>query len=207
MNKSESIIELAKALAKAQGEMGGAVKNKENPFFKSSYADLGAVIAVCKEPFAKNGLAFVQQPITNESGAGCETILMHESGEWISETLILPMAKVDPQTAGGAITYARRYSLAAIAGIPQVDDDAQMANDVTSIETQWIEHNQCIRDNFDTINTIKEELANENQDAAMAAWRDLNKEAMETLWKAPTKGGIFETHERNALQNNGRKAA
>ena len=80
MDKSESIKNIAIAMCKAQKEMGGAIKGAENPFFKSKYADLGEVIRVVKEPFANNGLSFVQFPINDGDKIGVETILMHESG-------------------------------------------------------------------------------------------------------------------------------
>jgi hypothetical protein len=127
MKQSETIIELSKAMAKAQDEMGGAVKNSNNPFFKSSYADLTSVIKAIKEPFANNGLSFVQFPINGDHSIGVVTRLMHESGEWLESEYILPLVKNDPQSAGSVITYARRYSLASMCGIPAVDDDAEMA--------------------------------------------------------------------------------
>ncbi len=129
MNQSETIKELASALALAQAEMGGAVKDSANPFFKSSYADLTSVIKVLKEPFAKHGLSYVQMPVTSAGGqgVGVSTMLMHKSGEWVQQEYLLPMDKITPQGAGSAITYARRYALQAMAGIPAVDDDAEAA--------------------------------------------------------------------------------
>ena len=128
MNKSESIKNLAMALNKAQAEMGGAAKDANNPFFKSKYADLGSVIRAIKEPFASNGLSYSQFPISEADTVGVDTILMHSSGEWIESRLLLPMVKADPQKAGSAITYARRYALQAIAGIPSEDDDGNAAS-------------------------------------------------------------------------------
>ena len=129
MNKSESISNLAKALCKAQNEMGGAVKDATNPFFKSKYADLGSVIKAIKEPFYNNGLSYSQFPVTSAGGQGIgvTTILMHSSGEWLESEFFLPLAKLDPQAGGAAITYARRYSLMAAAGIPAEDCDAEIA--------------------------------------------------------------------------------
>lgn len=127
MNQSESIAKLSAALVKAQAEMSGAVKDSANPFFKSSYADLNSVIKAIKEPFAKHGLAYTQFPITGDNGIGVTTRLIHESGEWIECGFFLPLTKNDPQAAGSAITYARRYALQAMAGIPAVDDDAEGA--------------------------------------------------------------------------------
>lgn len=128
MNKSDSIKNLAAALNKAQEAMGGAAKDANNPFFKSKYADLGSVIRAIKQPFADNGLSYTQFPVSEENNCGVDTILMHSSGEWIESRLLLPMVKADPQKAGSAITYARRYALQAIAGIPSEDDDGNAAS-------------------------------------------------------------------------------
>lgn len=128
MKKSDSITELAKALCKAQSEMGGATKGAANPFFKSKYADLSSVMHVIKEPFANNGLSFVQFPLCDGQSAGVETILMHESGEWLQSEYLMPLVKRDPQGSGSAITYAKRYALQAMCGIPSEDDDGNLAS-------------------------------------------------------------------------------
>jgi len=127
MKQSESIDALAKALCDAQAEMGGAVKDSANPFFKSKYADLGSVVKAIKEPFTKHGLSYVQFPHSSELGIGVVTRLMHTSGQWLEAEFTLPMVKQDPQAAGAAITYGRRYALQAMAGIPTADDDAESA--------------------------------------------------------------------------------
>jgi len=127
MKKSENITDLAAALCLAQAEMGGATKNSTNPHFKSSFADLASVISVIKPAFFKHGLSFIQLPITSEGGKGIgvSTMLMHSSGQWIEGEYLLPLEKVTPQGAGAAITYARRYGLVSLVGIPQVDLDAE----------------------------------------------------------------------------------
>lgn len=129
MKQSESITDLATALCLAQAEMGGAIKDSNNPFFKSSYADLTSVIKVIKEPFAKYGLSFVQLPVTSAggNGVGVATMLMHKSGQWLQGEYLLPMDKVTPQGAASSITYARRYALQSLVGIPSVDDDSELA--------------------------------------------------------------------------------
>lgn len=127
MKSSESINELASALCNAQSQMGGAVKDSANPFFKSSYADLTSVIKAIKQPFADNGLSYTQFPVSNENGVGVSTRLMHVSGQWLEMEYTLPTVKKDPQASGSAITYARRYALQSIAGIPTADDDAESA--------------------------------------------------------------------------------
>ena len=128
MNKSDTLSKLAPALVKAQAAMAGATKSAANPFFKSKYANLEEVIRVVKEPFAANGLCFIQNPVSSEGHAGVETIILHESGEFISNEFLLKCAKTDPQGMGSAITYARRYGLQSACGIPSEDDDGNEAS-------------------------------------------------------------------------------
>ena len=127
MKTSETVAAIQSALIKAQSEMTGAVKDSSNPFFKSSYADLTSVIKAIKESWSNHEVGYLQFPIATEYGVGVRTRLIHSSGEWIEDEFVLPLPKQDPQAAGSAITYARRYALQAIAGIPSVDDDAEMA--------------------------------------------------------------------------------
>lgn len=127
IRRSESIGKLAEALAKAQGEIKNAVKDAANPFFKSKYADLASIRDACAGPLAANGLAVIQTPRATEAGVEVETLLAHSSGEWIADTLALPVAKADAQGIGSAITYARRYTLAAFAGVAAEDDDGNAA--------------------------------------------------------------------------------
>lgn len=131
MQRSDSIGKLAAALAKAQGEMDNADKDSSNPHFRSKYADLAAVRAAIREPFSKNGLAYVQLPRFNGEAVEVETVLMHaESGEFIADTLSIPIAKKDAHGIGSAVTYARRFSLMAVAGIaPSEDDDGNAASE------------------------------------------------------------------------------
>ena len=128
-SKSESIAELAKALAKAQGEMEAAKKDSANPFFNSHYADLASVRDAIREPFAKNGLAVAQIPasVATDGTVRLSTMLMHASGEWIAGDLTMKAIKNDPQAIGSCLTYARRYALSAITGVATEDDDAEGA--------------------------------------------------------------------------------
>lgn len=125
MNKSETIGALAAALAKAQGEMKGAVKDSANPFFKSSYADLSSVWDACRKPLSDNGLAVIQT-LSNEGTAVCvETMLVHSSGEWVSDKVAVTPAKMDAQGYGAVSSYLRRYSLSSIIGGYSEDPDAE----------------------------------------------------------------------------------
>jgi len=124
MNKSEHINELATALAVAQSELENASKNANNPHFKSKYADLAEVLNTVRPVFASHGLSIVQMPSFEAGIASVETILMHKSGQWLSNTASAPVGKQDAQGVGSVITYLRRYSVAAFSGIAQEDDDA-----------------------------------------------------------------------------------
>ncbi len=127
-DQSATIGALAKALSLAQGVMSGAKKDRENPAFRSKYADLAAVWDACREALSKNGLAIIQttEPQGLE-GVCVVTTLIHESGEWVRGRLFMPVTKRDAHGFGSAITYARRFALAAVAGISPEDDDANGA--------------------------------------------------------------------------------
>lgn len=129
MNKSESVAALAASLSAAQGELENATKNAANPHYKSRYADLAEVLNTVRPVFAKHGLSFIQMPLEVESGvAKLETVLMHKSGEWLSSVSSATLGRNDAQGVGSVITYLRRYSLAAMAGIAQEDDDGNAAS-------------------------------------------------------------------------------
>jgi len=126
MNKSETITHLAAALAKAQAEMPVAVFDATNPFLKSKYASLGAVIHASRPILAKHKLSLVQFPISDPVGIGVESILTHESGEFIAERISIPLTeekgKTKVQCAGSTLTYLRRYSWASILGMYSDED-------------------------------------------------------------------------------------
>lgn len=125
MKHSETLSKLATALVKAQADIKFATKDANNPFFKSKYADLPAVIEAIKPALNKSGISFLQVVVPE----GVETMLLHESGEYISGITPVVVAKQnDPQALGSAITYAKRYGLQAIVGVPaDVDDDGEGA--------------------------------------------------------------------------------
>lgn len=126
---SDQIDQITVALAKAQKQLENPTKDSKNPFFKSSYADLAAVLEACRDPLADNGLAVTQVLNNSLDIAGVKqclvTILSHTSGQWIKSFIELPLQKPGPQELGLCITYCRRYALAAMVGIYQVDDDAE----------------------------------------------------------------------------------
>ena len=134
--QSESIGALAAALSKAQADITGALKDSSNPFFKSKYADLASCWDACRKQLAANGLSVIQTTRMADQGLVLVTTLAHSSGEWIAGEMPVLIAvqgksgefkEVTPQAQGSGITYARRYALAAIVGLAQVDDDAEAA--------------------------------------------------------------------------------
>lgn len=127
MNQSESIAALAAALSKAQSAITGALKDSANPFFKSKYADLAACWDACRQQLAANNLAVIQTTEVTEAGLVLVTTLAHSSGEWMRGVLPVAVKDNGPQAQGSGLTYARRYALAAIVGLAQIDDDGEAA--------------------------------------------------------------------------------
>ena len=125
--QSEKIDILVKALARVQRDLDPAVKNATNPFFQSKYADLESVWASCRELLTDAGLVVIQTMDDTDGGITLITTLAHESGQYISGRLRMNPEKNTPQGIGSAITYARRYALAAMVGIVTDDDDGNEA--------------------------------------------------------------------------------
>lgn len=138
MRSSEQINLLAEALCLAQANMGSAVKDSSNPFFKSSYADLTSCINASRGILTKHNLSVSQTLEVIGDQNALVTILMHSSGQYLSSTYLLHPIKNDPQGMGSAITYARRYCYSAIIGqTTSDDDDGNQA--VTAVQKEGIE--------------------------------------------------------------------
>lgn len=130
MKQSESIAKLAAALVAANREIRPIAKDSVNPHFKSKFASLDAIMCEIRPILASHGLAIIQgatTPHTNESGTvtafTVETLLVHESGEWVLSSVVMPIIKSDPQGAGAAVTYGRRYGVSALLGLSTDEDD------------------------------------------------------------------------------------
>lgn len=130
MKHSDSISKIAAALVAVQSELKAVAKDSRNPHFKSSYCSLDAIIEATRPALSKHGLAVVQGVTTPHSdseghlnGFTVETMLVHQSGEWIVNGALMPLSKLDPQGAGGAITYGRRYGLSALLALATEEDD------------------------------------------------------------------------------------
>lgn len=155
-NMSTEIKDLCAALSKAQGMMRNASKDSLNPHFKSKYADLASVIDASREPLAVNGLSFVQ--VTGEDNLipTITTYLMHESGQWISSFMKLPLPeRYTSQQLGSSMSYARRYMLSAILGIAAEDDDGNSASGVNEKQQNRNKQRISIHDNYEFDNRIR----------------------------------------------------
>lgn len=115
------------ALAAAQMEMGPAIKDAQNPAFRTKYADLASVMAACLPALTKHGICVMQPTGEDEIGRFVKTILAHSSGETVECRVPLIVAKNDMQGYGSAVTYARRYGLMSMAGVAPDDDDGNAA--------------------------------------------------------------------------------
>jgi len=129
MNKSETIIKIAGALLEAQMEMGNAVKDSVNPFLKNKYADLNSVREACLPILNKHRISVLQPTVHLDGRNFVQTILLHESGEWLSGvTEIICNKQNDAQSHGSGVTYARRYGLQSFVNIGSEDDDGNGAS-------------------------------------------------------------------------------
>lgn len=125
IRSSDTLGQLAAALAAAQATMGHASKDGKNPHFRSSYATLAAVIEAIREPLSRQGIAFTSLASTDGLTVSVETRLMHKSGEWLASTATAAVRDASPQVVGSAQTYLRRYGLQAICGLAAEDDDGE----------------------------------------------------------------------------------
>jgi hypothetical protein len=125
---SEQFDAIAAALAKAQGVMDAASKDAANPHFKARFASLASVREAIRKPLSENGIAYIQTLRTNEGAVEVDTRLIHSSGQFIGDTLRVPLAQATPQGVGSASSYGRRYALMAIVGLAAEDDDAEAAH-------------------------------------------------------------------------------
>ena len=136
MKTSESINDIAAALAKAQGQFVNPSRNRDVEVsmktggkYSFSYATLDGILDMCRKPLSDNGLGIVHALSTDEQGPICETRLLHASGQWIETAVPIIVAdNANAQAWGGAITYARRYGICALLSIAaDEDDDANQA--------------------------------------------------------------------------------
>jgi hypothetical protein len=123
VNRSDALDSLAAGLAKAQAQIAPATKDATNPHFRSNYATLASIWAVCRAPLTASGLSVVQSIESDDAGPILSTLLLHTSGQWVESRTPLVCDMKNMQSMGSAISYARRYALAAIVGVVTEDDD------------------------------------------------------------------------------------
>lgn len=135
MNTSQEVVEIFKALLLAQTEFSVALKDADNSFLQSKYADFESVIEAVKPALKKYKLGFTQLTRPAREGEGCSFVLVtrifHDSGQWIEGEYPVMPSKNDPQSMGAAMTYSRRYALQGALGVvtSNEDDDAESAMD------------------------------------------------------------------------------
>ncbi len=139
METSEQLNELFTALATAQGAIQSAKKDAVNPFFKSQYATLDSIWNAIRSPLSTNELSVIQIPIKDQSGLKLITRLCHSSGQWMEGIFEIKPSKDDLQGIGSALTYARRYALAAMVGVTADEDDD--GNNETATSTKQAKTN------------------------------------------------------------------
>lgn len=127
LTHSESVAKIAAALVKVSAEIENPHRNARNPHFKNDYADLSEIVNVSRPILTKHGLTIMQCPGMEDGHLTLDSLVLHESGEWIKGVASSPLPKNDPQGVGSATTYLRRYSLAALLGLAQEDDDGEGA--------------------------------------------------------------------------------
>ena len=162
---------LAAALVKAQGQIEGAKKDSKNPHFKSSYADLASVWDACRTALQANGFSIIQVGEQVDGQWALLTILLHESGDQVRGYVPLLNTKGDMQGLGSALTYARRYGLAAIVGVCPEDDDGNAASEKPAKKADPVKP-----DGYDTFVADLKKTAKKGTVALKTEWAESSNE-------------------------------
>ena len=191
MNKSETIINLSKALPLAQGEFRAIRFDSVNPFLKNHFASLGALIEATRAILAKHGLSVIQIPFSEGELVGVETILLHVSGEYISGTMKLPVGeergKSNAQVAGSIITYIRRYSYGSILGLyADEDGDGNAPQPARVVETETVLGEA--HEEGDRSNTMTLERAMKIQNSEGVAYGEIPSDKLQAMVLGINKG-------------------
>lgn len=181
---------LAAALAAFQAELPKVVKNASNPHFKNKFADLTELSNVVLPVLGKHGLAWSAMPNMVEGrGMVLETTLLHESGEKM--TGAYPLVGSTPQQIGSAITYARRYALAAVTGVAADDDDDGELASTTSAATPGA---GFTRQSVDVVDSDLAQAISGCKDLETLAV--LHKQAHERGMLTPAVAGLFKARQQ-----------
>lgn len=175
-SESDQLNDLYAALAKAQGEIELASADSSNPFFKSKYANLAAIVKVSRDPLSKNGLSIIQRVQSNQNNQMfLFSRLCHASGQWIEAKMPINPPKSDIQSIGSYITYLRRYNLASLVGITvgEEDDDGEEA--MKDVRSNKVEINAKITpDQVRELEKLLFDLTEEDE-KAMIAWCQISE--------------------------------
>jgi len=197
---TDNIEKLAFDLAKAQSMMTGAIKDANNTFYNSKYADLHSVIEATREPLTRNNLCIVQVTNMFNDKLFLITMLLHTSGQWVQSKMPIIFDNKSIQGLGGAITYYRRYCWSAICGLSQVDDDAESA---TLHGLQMATSSDLIPDAKIKIpvNVVREVhkqvldfLASGDELGLKQLWAEFDADEQTVLW------GKFNSQQRSAMK-------
>ena len=206
MNKSEDISELAQALSMVQHRIEDAAKDKDGYNYK--YADLSQILQIVRPALTEFGLSISQFPCDGGENIALDSILMHSSGQWLSNHYSMPVEVAKgmsrAQASGSVITYMRRYAVAAIVGITQEDNDAALGRKQQEqkavVDQDKIDHDIALQSNFASVHAVKLGIADDDLSTAAEAWQEIDTDVQRALWLATTKGGIFTTEERKTIK-------
>lgn len=195
IEQSTEIGELASALSKTQGSITGALKDSANPFYKSKYADLASVWDACREQLAANGLAVIQTNGNDGERVTVTTMLTHSSGQWVRGVCSAKPAKDDAQATGSVITYLRRYGLAAIVGVAQIDDDANSGSGREDHPEPAPKITIALETKRQFAEQVRTCLAAADVDGLNQLWHEWDTEERVVLWQ------LFNSQERSAMKD------
>ncbi len=198
---------LAQSLYYVQGHVSAVQRDAKGNY--GPYATLKAVIAALRPHLQAAGLVIAQMPAGARDGfVSVTTRVLHvASGNVMEVQTSAPLPKPDPQGVGTAITYICRYALMALFALPPTDDDADSVRDTSreidlEIEVRHLRRLlDATRENWSSVDAIKRGIAEDTYDTAAEAWDELDNDAKQALWVAPTKGGIFTTGERTVMRS------
>lgn len=190
------ISEIFGALAKAQGELENVEKSGKNPAFHAKYAKLGALLDEVRPKFARHGISICQAAINGDDGAiGVITRLCHVSGQWMESVLYVKPTRFDAQGVGSVITYLRRYTLLAMAGIAPDDDDGNAAMDRPASQTVTTKVIETARPPA-AVNGAVSHVEHPRRAAALDAYRRINH-ALNLAKTTPEAADLFRVHKAN----------
>lgn len=180
---SATTAKLDTALAKAQGEIEAASKDKVNPAFKSKYADLTSVWAAIRPSLSKHGISITQWPIHSADGRLHIVTRLAHDGEWITAHFSIPVVKQDPHGYGSATTYAKRFSLAACVGVvADDDDDGNAASNRPTYEPKQVTPSATVAAPSAPVESLGDQIVRRFNEASSAAEFEGHVQRAQARW-------------------------